>query len=551
MAAARPRSVPAPMLSRTMRTTVRAALTGVLLSGAHAAHAQGTLRIGMTASDIPLTTGQADNGGEGMRFMGYTVYDGLINWDLSSADKPSDLAPGLAKSWTVDAADKTKWVFKLREGVVFHDGSAFTADAVVWNFDKLLKNDAPQYDARQSAQGRTRIPAVAGYRVVDPMTVEITTKVPDATLPYQLAWIMMSSPAQWEKLGKSWDAFAKTPSGTGPWKMTLFAPRERAEMVGNTAYWDKARVPKLDKLVLVPLPEANARVAALRSGQVDWIEAPAPDAVASLKGAGFTIVTNAYPHNWTWHLSRAEGSPWNDVRVRKAANLAVDRDGLKELLGGLAIPATGFMPPGHQWFGKPTFKLAYDPAAAKKLLSEAGYGPNKPVKTKILISASGSGQMQPLPMNEVVQQNLADVGIQIDFEVVEWNTLINIWRGGAKADIARGATGLNYSYFVQDPFTGFIRHLQGNLAPPNGTNWGFYADPAMDTLFDEVRNTFDTAAQIKVLEKVHEKYVDDALFLMITHDVNPRAMSPKVKGFVQAQNWFQDFSQITMATAGR
>ncbi len=156
---------------------------------------------------------------------------------------------------------------------------------------------------------------------------------------------MMSSPAQWEKLGKSWDAFAKTPSGTGPWKMTLFAPRERAEMVPNANYWDKARVPKLDKLVLVPLPEANARVAALRSGQVDWIEAPAPDAVASLKSAGFKIVTNAYPHNWTWHLSRIEGSPWNDIRVRKAANLAIDREGLKELLGGLAIPAKGFMPP--------------------------------------------------------------------------------------------------------------------------------------------------------------------------------------------------------------
>ncbi len=87
----------------------------------------------MTASDIPLTTGQTDNGGEGMRFMGYTVYDGLINWDLSSAELASDLVPGLATSWGVDAADKTKWTFKLRPGVKFHDGSDFTADAVVWN----------------------------------------------------------------------------------------------------------------------------------------------------------------------------------------------------------------------------------------------------------------------------------------------------------------------------------------------------------------------------------------------------------------------------------
>ncbi|WP_298957573.1 ABC transporter substrate-binding protein [uncultured Methylobacterium sp.] len=509
--------------------------------------AQGVLRIGMTASDIPLTTGQPDNGGEGMRFMGYTAYDALINWDLSSADKASGLTPGLAASWKTDDADKTKWIFTLRPGVTFHDGSAFDADAVVWNLDKLLKTDSPQYDPRQSAQGRIRIPGVAGYKALDPMTVEITTKTPDATFPYQISWIMMSSPANWEKLGKSWEAVAKAPSGTGPWKLTGFVPRERAEFVPNKEYWDKNRVPKLDRLVLVPLPEANARVAALRSGQVDWIEAPAPDAVPSLKAAGLVIVTNLYPHNWTWHLSRVEGSPWNDIRVRKAANLAIDREGLKEFLGGLATPAQGFMTPGHPWFGKPTFKLGYDPAAAKKLLKEAGYGPDKPIKTKVLISASGSGQMQPLPMNEFLQQNLAEVGINVEFEVTEWNTLINIWRAGAKADSARGGTAMNYSYLIQDPFTAFIRHAQCNLAPPNGTNWGYYCDPEMDKLFDAVRTTFDPKEQLAVLQKVHEKFVDDALFLMVTHDVNPRAMSPKVKGFVQAQSWYQDLTPITMA----
>jgi ABC-type transport system substrate-binding protein len=533
-----------------MLAMIRSAAVAVLALAAlttPAANAQGVLRIGMTASDIPLTTGQADQGAEGLRFMGYTVYDGLVNWDLSSADKPSDLVPGLAASWSVDEADKAKWTFKLRQGVTFHDGSAFNADAVVWNLDKLLNDKSPQYDPRQSAQGRSRIPGIASYRAIDANTLEITTKGTDATLAYQLAWIMISSPAQWEKVGRNWDAFAKTPSGTGPWKLTAFVPRERAEMVPNPDYWDKPRVPKLEKLVLIPLPEANARVAALRSGQVDWIEAPAPDAVASLKQASFKIVANAYPHNWTWHLSRIEGSPWNDIRVRKAANLAIDRDGLKELLAGLMIPAKGFMPPGHQWFGHPTFDVKYDPDAAKKLLAEAGYGPSKPLVTKILISASGSGQMQPLPMNEFVQQNLAEVGIKVEFEVVEWNTLISIWRAGAKHESARGATGLNFSYFIQDPFTGFIRHLQCNLAPPAGTNWGYYCDLETDKLLAQVRNTFDKEEQTKLLQKVHEKYVDDALFLMVTHDVNARAISPKVHGFVQAQNWFQDFSPITMA----
>jgi ABC-type transport system substrate-binding protein len=508
--------------------------------------AQGTLRIGMTASDIPLTTGQTDQGGEGMRFMGYTVYDALINWDLSSADKASVLVPGLATSWKVDEANPTRWTFTLRDGVKFHDGSDFKADAVVWNLDKILNDKSPQFDPKQAAQGRSRIPAVAAYKVIDDRTVEITTKTPDAFLPYQISWIMMSSPAQWEKVGKDWNKFAQTPSGTGPWKVTAFQPQTRAELSPNKEYWDKARVPKLDKMVLLPIPEPATRTAALRSGQVDWIEAPSPDAIPSLEKAGFKLISNAYPHNWTWHLSFAEGSPWKDVRVRKAANLAIDREGLKVLLKGMMIPAKGFLTPGSQWFGSPSFDVKFDPEAAKKLLAEAGFSKAKPVTAKVLISSSGSGQMLPLPMNEYIQQNLADVGIKIEFEVAEWNTLINLWRAGAKSDLAKGASALNFSYFIQDPFTAFIRHLDSKLVAPNGTNWGFYQDPGMDALLEKARTTFDQKAQDEALKKVHEKIVDDALFLFVTHDVAPRALSPKVTGFIQAQNWFQDFSPITM-----
>ena len=257
-------------------------------------------------------------------------------------------------------------------------------------------------------------------------------------------------------------------------------------------------------------------------------------------------MSNAYPHNWTWHLSFADGSPWKDVRVRKAANLAVDRDGLKVLLKGMMIPAKGFLTPGSQWFGNPSFDVKFDPEAAKKLLAEAGFSKAKPVTAKVLISSSGSGQMQPLAMNEYIQQNLADVGIKIEFEVAEWNTLINLWRAGAKSDLGKGASALNFSYFIQDPFTAFIRHLDSKLVAPNGTNWGFYQDPEMDALLEKARTTFEPKAQDAVLQKIHEKIVDDALFLFVTHDGAPRAMSPKVTGFVQAQNWFQDFSPITV-----
>ena len=266
------------------------------------ASAETVLRIGMTAADIPRTLGQPDQGFEGNRFTGLTMYDALTMWDLSSADKASVMIPGLATEWKVDEADKKKWTFKLRPGVTFHDGSPFNADAVVWNVEKVLKQDAPHFDASQVGVTASRMPTLASARKIDDMTVELTTKEPDSFLPINLTNLFMASPTKWQafydkaegadakaKSQAAWAAFAKEASGTGPWKMSKFTPRERLELVKNEGYWDKARVPKVDKMVLLPMPEANARTAALLSGQVDWVEAPAPDAVKEIKQRGFQL----------------------------------------------------------------------------------------------------------------------------------------------------------------------------------------------------------------------------------------------------------------------
>src|SRR5437764_9479263 len=302
------------------------------------ATAQTVLRIGMTAADIPRTLGQPDQGFEGNRFTGLTMYDGLTMWDLSSSDKASVLISGLATEWKVDDADKKKWTFKLRPGVTFHDGSAFNADAVIWNVEKVLKQDAPQFDASQVGVTASRMPTLASARKIDDMTVELITKEPDSFLPINLTNLFMASPSKWQafydkaegadakaKSQAAWAAFARDASGTGPWKMSKFTPRERLELVKNEGYWDKARVPKVDRMLLLPMPEANARTAALLSGQVDWVEAPAPEPVAEIKQRGFVIYSNEEPHVWPWQFSRVEGSPWDDLRLRQAPNLRRDR----------------------------------------------------------------------------------------------------------------------------------------------------------------------------------------------------------------------------------
>src|SRR5262252_3333405 len=247
------------------------------------------VRFGISMADVPLTTGQPERGAGAYKFTAYTLYDPLVAWEMDVSDRPGKLIPGLATEWNVDDADKTLWTFKLRPGVKFHDGSDFNADAVVWNLDKVFDTKAPQFDQRQAAQVRPCLPSVASYKKLDDMTVQVKTKAVDALFPYQMLWFLISSPAQFEKLGRDWNKFASEPSGTGPFKLARLVPRERAELVKNDGYWNPKRAPKTDKLVLVCAPEDSSRTAALLANSVDMIETPPPDAVGRLKQAGMRI----------------------------------------------------------------------------------------------------------------------------------------------------------------------------------------------------------------------------------------------------------------------
>src|ERR1700689_1682949 len=132
---------------RALLTSISAAAATASGRTVEAAPAQ-TLRIAMTASDLPTVTGIPNNGGEGFRFLGFPAYDGVINWDYTPTIETADAIPGLFESWTIDPGNPTRWIFTLRGGVTFHDGSPLTIDDIVWNLRRVWDLQSPQYDAQ-------------------------------------------------------------------------------------------------------------------------------------------------------------------------------------------------------------------------------------------------------------------------------------------------------------------------------------------------------------------------------------------------------------------
>jgi peptide/nickel transport system substrate-binding protein len=526
-----------PEMCMTFPRSLAALAAGILVSASPSVHAESVLTVAMTAGDIAVTTGTPDQGFEGFRFVGWSLYDALVGWDLSKRDAPSDIIPSLATEWAPDPADKKRWIFKLRHGVKFHDGCDFTADDVVWNYARMTDNKAPQYFTQQFALNRAYMTNVANMEKVDDFTVAITTKFVESLFPYTMSYVPMISRCRAEALKYDWNAYSMNPSGTGPYKFDKMVPHERLELLPNKDYWNKARIPKQDRMVLIPMPEASTRVAALLSGQVNFVEAPPPDSIPRLKSAGMQIVTNVYPHNWPFTLNFVKG-PFTDLRVRQAANYALNRADFVELLGGMATEEYAQVPPNMPYYGHPK-KYEFNQAKARALLKEAGC---LPCNVNLAISTSGSGQMQPLPMNELLKSQMEEVGFKVNFLVMDWNAMLEIARSGV--DKYPDVHGYNGSRALLDPVVAIIKPVAKAYWSPAGSNWGHFYSDETESLAQQIFNEFDATKRLALLTKLHEVENDYALMIYVVHDINPRALSPKIKGFVQSQNWFQDMTPI-------
>jgi ABC-type transport system substrate-binding protein len=151
--------------------------------------------------------------------------------------------------------------------------------------------------------------------------------------------------------------------------------------------------------------------------------------------------------------------------------------------------------------------------------------------------------MQPLPMNELVKEQLQAVGFEVELVPIDWNALIGVFLGGPEKS---GFDAINVSLAPIDPAQGILNLSLSKYWLPNGVNWMKYKNDDVDKWGEEALATFDEAKRDELLTKINEQVVADAVELFIVHDLNPRALSPKLKGFVQAQSWFQDLTPIVV-----
>ncbi|HEX3459558.1 MAG TPA: ABC transporter substrate-binding protein [Acidimicrobiales bacterium] len=491
----------------------------------------GTLIIGMTAANIPnLDTELAGlQGYEGDRFVGNSLYDGLTRFNLLQSTKVPQVVPALAASWTSNA-DATVWTFSLRPNVTFQDGTPFNADAVIFNFDRDYNPAFPYYSSAVGSEAQTLTSGIASYSKVDDATVQITMKTSDSHLPSDLTTLYMASPTAVQKEGN--DGFALKPVGTGPFQFVSETTGQELVLAPNKHYW--AGAPKLNQLILKPIPDPSARIAALRSGAVNWIEYPTPDDISSLKSSGYQVLENTYDHIWPWIFDTTQ-KPWDSVQVRQAANYAINRKAMAtSLLHGTAQPAYQLIPPANSAYSSKNFTYSYNPKKAKQLLKQAGY-PNGFTAT-ISYPTSGSGNMVPVPMNEELQHDLAAVGIHITLVPMEWSAMLTQFITGK---IPGGTTGTNISLTFQQESI-----WEGLFLGGSPINDAHYNNPTVDSLLEQAQSVTNSVARAQLYTQAGNLITQDAPWLFVVNDENPRALATTVHGFIEPKSWFVNLTSV-------
>ncbi|WP_172332472.1 ABC transporter substrate-binding protein [Mangrovicoccus sp. HB161399] len=445
------------------------------------------------------------------------LYEGLVQYSPGTLE----VAPALATDWTI-SDDGTVYTFTLRDGVTFHDGTPFNAEAVKFNFDRMLDESHPFHDTGPFPLAFF-FSAVETVEAVDELTVKFTLSEPYAPFLSNLAYPtgLIVSPSAVEASGAD---FGRAPVGTGPFKFAEWRSNEAVVIERNPDYWgDPAGT---EAVVFRPITDANTRVAEMLAGGIDLMVEVPPVALSQFQGDDFTLAEQAGPHLWFLILNAKEG-PFADKRVRQAANYAINKEALvNDVLEGTAEVAAGPTPPAFAWAHDEELEpYPYDPEKAKELLAEAGA---EGATLTFYVTEGGSGMLDPVPMGTAIQADLAAVGFDVKIETYEWNTFLGEVNPGleGKADMAEMA------WMTNDPDTLPFLALRTDAWPDEGGfNSGYYSNPEVDALLEKARVSTDQAERADLYRQMQRIVQDDAPWVFVANWKQNAVTSSRVENF--------------------
>ena len=453
--------------------------------------------------------------------------EGLVRF----ADGSLEIEPALAREWTI-SPDATRIRFALRRGVSFHDGTPFDAEAVRWNFERMLRDDHPQHDTGPFPLAFF-FEAVRAIETPDAHTVELVLDEPFAPLLANLAYPtgFLVSPAAVRSAGRD---FRRAPVCTGPFRFVSWESRRAVVVERNPDYWDGA--PRLRQVVFKPLTDPRTRVTELVAGDVELLAEASPEAVAALEADPDLRVHRAEgPHLWFLILNTRNG-PFADRRMRLAANLAIDREALiRYVLQGTAEPTAGPVPRVFAWASDPDLApFPHDPQRAAELVAEAGHEDG--VTVRFLVPQGGTGMLDPVMMATAIQADLAEVGIRAEISTFEWNAyLARVNAGLGDADLAPMA------WMTNDPDTLPYLALRSDAWPEQGGfNSGYYANARVDRWIEAARGESDRAARGALYRRVERAVREDAPWVVIASWNQAVVARAVVQGFRAQPSFFLD-----------
>jgi len=440
------------------------------------------------------------------------LYDGLVRYKVGN----TDIEPALATEWS-STPDGKEWTFKLRQGVKFHDGTPFNAEAVVFSVERQL----PPKATEDMPYASFTYGSVAKVEAVDEFTVKFTLKDPSAPFLANLAMAMAApivSPTAAAKYGKD---FIQNPVGTGPYKFVKWDKGQQVVIERNNDYWDGK--PKAAKIVYKFVKENSVRASELMTGAVDIMNGVDPNDVKTIEAKGYTVLKKP-GMNINYMGFYCDKKPFNNPKVREAVSMAINRDNLvKFLYQGLANLPNGPMPDFMPGYDKTLVPYEFNPEKAKQLLKEAGLE-----KLKInFITYSNPRPYNPVngeKLAAAIQADLLKIGVESTITAYPWKEYKEVLKNEQGDAFFYGWMGDNGD---PDNFLSLLetKEIKSTL------NSAHYSNATVDQLLVKARIASDPAERAKYYSELQQIVVKEAPWVFISHSKDMVAYSSKVQGY--------------------